>query len=83
LPLHLLRSSFAHCRGREGLSNRVDRFQGVGPAVLDPFAGSGSTLVACERSGRTARLIELDPGYCDVICERYERLSGKEKRGVG
>ena len=34
LPLHLLRSSFAHCRGREGLSNRADRIQGVGPAAV-------------------------------------------------
>jgi site-specific DNA-methyltransferase (adenine-specific) len=45
--------------------------------VLDPFAGSGSTLVACERTGRRARLVELDPRYCDVVCERWERLTGK------
>jgi site-specific DNA-methyltransferase (adenine-specific) len=44
--------------------------------VLDPFAGSGSTLVACERTGRRARLIEVDPGYCDVIVARFERLTG-------
>ncbi len=45
--------------------------------VLDPFAGSGSTPVACERLGRAARLLELDPAYCDVICARFERLTGK------
>jgi DNA modification methylase len=39
--------------------------------VLDPFAGSGSTLIACEKAGRSARLVELDPHYCDVIVRRY------------
>ena len=45
--------------------------------VLDPFGGSGTTLIACERSGRQARVIELDPKYCDVICQRYLDFSGK------
>ena len=45
--------------------------------VLDPFAGSGSTLIACEKTGRQARLIELDPKYCDVIIRRFEEFSGK------
>jgi DNA modification methylase len=49
-----------------------------GDAVLDPFAGSGTTLIACERSGRKARLIELDPRYVDVICERRRRFSGEQ-----
>ncbi|HNY43002.1 MAG TPA: site-specific DNA-methyltransferase [Bryobacteraceae bacterium] len=40
--------------------------------VLDPFGGSGTTLIACERTGRQARLIELDPKYCDVIVQRYQ-----------
>ena len=44
--------------------------------VLDPFGGSGSTLIACERSGRRARLIELDPKYVDVIVKRWEAFSG-------
>jgi DNA modification methylase len=45
--------------------------------VLDPFGGSGTTLVACERTGRQARLIELEPKYCDVICRRYQEFTGK------
>jgi DNA modification methylase len=45
--------------------------------VLDPFAGSGSTLIACEKTHRQARLIELEPRYCDVIIRRFEEFSGK------
>jgi DNA modification methylase len=45
--------------------------------VLDPFAGSGSTLIACEKTHRHARLIELEPKYCDVIIRRFEEFSGK------
>lgn len=45
--------------------------------VLDPFGGSGSTLIACERSGRQARLIELEPKYCDVIVRRFQEYAGK------
>lgn len=44
--------------------------------VLDPFGGSGTTLIACERTGRQARLIELDPKYCDVIVQRYQDHCG-------
>ena len=45
--------------------------------VLDTFGGSGTTLIACERSGRQARLIELDPRYCDVIVRRFQDHTGK------
>lgn len=45
--------------------------------VLDPFGGSGSTLIACERTGRQARLIELEPRYCDVIVRRWQEYAGK------
>ncbi|MBS1877847.1 MAG: site-specific DNA-methyltransferase [Acidobacteria bacterium] len=46
--------------------------------VLDPFGGSGSTLIACERTGRQARLVELDPTYCDVIVRRWQEHTGRE-----
>ncbi len=46
--------------------------------VLDLFGGSGSTLIACEKSHRGARLMELDPKYVDVIVRRWEEYSGKE-----
>ena len=46
--------------------------------VLDLFGGSGSTLIACEKINRHARLMELDPKYCDVIVKRWEDFTGKK-----
>jgi DNA modification methylase len=51
--------------------------------VLDPFGGSGSTLIACEKSGRRARLIELDPKYVDVIVKRWEEFTGRKATRLG
>jgi len=67
--------------------------------VLDPFGGSGSTLIACEQTDRTCFMIELDEKFCDVIVKRYieqvngsgdvflirngERISYKEIAGFG
>jgi DNA modification methylase len=45
--------------------------------VLDPFGGSGTTVIAAERAGRSARLVELDPRYVDVIVERRQNQTGK------
>ena len=49
-----------------------------GDAVLDVFGGSGSTLIACEKTGRYARLMELDPKYVDVIVRRWQEFTGKQ-----
>ncbi len=49
-----------------------------GNVVLDPFGGSGTTLIAAEKSGRVARLIELDPKYVDVIVRRWQNWTGKQ-----
>jgi DNA modification methylase len=49
-----------------------------GENVLDLFGGSGSTLIACEQTGRKAFLMELDPPYCDVIVTRFEQFTGKK-----
>ena len=48
-----------------------------GDLVLDSFGGSGTTLIACERTHRKARLIELDPIYCDQIVRRWQKLTGR------
>lgn len=49
----------------------------AGDIVLDAFGGSGSTLIACHQTGRTARLVELDPIYADVILQRYMEHTGE------
>jgi DNA modification methylase len=54
-----------------------------GEIVLDPFAGSGTTLVAAEKTGRQARLIEFDPVYCDRILRRFEHITGKAAKLAG
>ncbi len=46
--------------------------------MLDVFGGSGSTLIACEKTGRYARLMELDPKYVDVIVRRWQEFTGKQ-----
>ena len=45
--------------------------------VLDLFLGSGSTLIACEKTGRKCYGMEIDPHYCDVIVKRWEQFTGK------
>lgn len=59
------------CRALENSSKRK-------AVVLDPFGGSGSTIMACQKAGRAARSIELEPGYCDVIVERWQGLTEKQ-----
>jgi DNA modification methylase len=48
----------------------------IGENVLDLFGGSGSTLIGAERTGRKAFLMELDPLYCDIIADRFQRFTG-------
>jgi DNA modification methylase len=54
-----------------------------GERVLDPFGGSGTTLIACEQTGRVAHLVELDPRYCDVIVRRWEKFTGRQAERLG
>ena len=56
----------------------IDKTTKHNAIVLDLFGGSGSTLIACEKTHRHARLMELDPNYCDVIVKRWEDFIGKK-----
>ncbi len=64
-PVAMIADAIQDCSHRQGL-------------ILDPFAGSGTVLVAAERTGRRARAMELDPQYVDVAIHRWQRVSGKQ-----
>jgi DNA modification methylase len=59
-------------------SRAIENSSKSGDMVLDLFGGSGSTLIACEKTGRSNRSMELDPKYCDVIVKRWQDFTGKE-----
>ena len=59
------------CKALENSSKNED-------IVIDCFGGSGSTIIACEKLNRKARIMELDPKYCDVIIKRWENFTGKK-----
>jgi DNA modification methylase len=62
-----------------GLVQRMVEWSSMdGWIVLDLFGGSGSTLIACQKANRRARLMELDPKFVDVICKRYQDFTGKK-----
>lgn len=60
----------------ELVERAVQNSSRIGNVVLDPFAGSGTTLIACQRQKRKARLIEIDPRCVDVICQRWRQFTG-------
>ena len=62
----------------ELIEKAINNSSKAGDAVIDCFGGSGSTLIACEKTGRIARLMELDPKYCDVIVKRWQQFTGKK-----
>ena len=61
----------------ELLERALNNSSKAGDVVIDSFGGSGSTLIACEKTGRSARLMDLDPKYCDVIIKRWEDFTGE------
>lgn len=62
----------------ELIEKAVTNSSKAGDTVIDCFGGSGSTLIACEKTGRIARLMELDPKYCDVIVKRWQDFTRKD-----
>jgi DNA modification methylase len=62
----------------ELIERAIGNSSSKGDLVLDLFGGSGSTLIACERTGRHARILELDPVYVDVIVRRWQEFTGGE-----
>lgn len=53
-------------------------FSERGHVIFEPFGGSGTTLIACQTTGRACRAVEIDPAYCDVIVKRWQELTGAE-----
>jgi DNA modification methylase len=64
------------------MERAIENSSRPGAVVLDPFAGSGSTLIAAERIGRVCAAVELDPRYCDVILARWEAFTGDRAERV-
>lgn len=62
----------------EAMSRPIKNNSKRGESVYDPFGGSGTTLIAAEKLGRSCYMMEIDPRYCDVIRKRYAKLLGKE-----
>lgn len=58
------------------VARAIENSSGKGAVVLDLFGGSGSTLIACEQTGRTCYMMELAPHYVDVIIRRWQTLTG-------
>jgi DNA modification methylase len=60
------------------LEDIMSQWGDAGDVVADLYGGSGSTLIACEKTGRSCRMMELDPKYCDVIVKRWQDFTGKQ-----
>lgn len=66
----------------ELVANCLNDATKAGDIALDVFGGSGTTMIACEQLGRRARLMELDPHYCDVILARWEKFTGMKAEKI-
>jgi DNA modification methylase len=62
----------------EAMRRPIENNSSTGQAVYEPFNGSGTTLIACEQSGRACHAIELSPAYVDVAVIRWQRFTGQK-----
>ena len=60
----------------ECMRRPIENNSSPGQAVYEPFAGSGTTIIACEQTGRICLALELNPAYCDLIVARWEKFTG-------
>jgi len=65
------------------MSRPIENNSSPGQAVYEPFSGSGTTIIAAERTGRSCHAIELDPGYVDVAVRRWQAYTGEAARLEG
>ena len=84
LPLGLNRDALGHPAAFPVLLPEffIKAYSDEGDSVYDPFLGSGTTIVAAERTNRIGFGLEISPGYCDVIVERWENLTGQKARRI-
>lgn len=80
LPLGI--GHHASVKPMEAVADIVQRVSADGSIVYDPFGGSGTTLVACERKGRVCRTIDIEPVNCDLILRRYEAETGLQAERI-
>ena len=62
----------------ECMRRPIENNSSPGQAIFEPFAGSGTTIIAAEQTGRICLALELNPAYCDLIVARWEKFTGKE-----
>lgn len=66
----------------ELITRAITNSSEIGDKILDLFGGSGSTLIACQQTDRNCFMMEIDPRYCEIICQRWEKYTGQKRKLV-
>ena len=72
-----------NCTGSDTIQRLIKNSSKEDDAVLDPFGGSGTTIIACEKLNRTAYVMEIDPHYADVIRKRWTKWAEENGLNAG